>query len=102
MSRKDVAAKSSWSSDLVKKIAMDIGDAVIAHIEMMYPQAIAATPTTFARSVRNAISNEILAAIEVNDADEVVARIEDRKLARRRLRSGYRQMRTGAPPKTAG
>jgi hypothetical protein len=86
-----------WSRELVKQIAKDVGDAVATHIELMYPAAIAATPTTFPVSVRNCVFNEIMAAIEVHDAGQITARLANRKRARRELKSAYRRMR--AAPK---
>lgn len=95
-SEKIVPATSSWSRELVKEIAKDIGDAVVAHVEIMYPKAIAATPSTFKLSLRNTIFNEILSAVEVNDAGHVVARIGDRKRARKRIRADYRRLRAAS------
>lgn len=74
----------SWSRELIKEIARDIGDAAVVHVETMYPAAVEATPSTFKISLRNCIFNEILAAVDVNDAGQVVARIRDRKRAAER------------------
>ncbi len=82
-----------WSRELVKEIATDIGKEVVAHIEIMYPAAIAATPATFKTSVRNTVYNQIMAAIEVNDAGQIAARLKERKRARTKLTAAYRQMR---------
>jgi hypothetical protein len=95
---KNVPATTSWSRELVKDIAKDIGDAVVVHVETMYPAAVASTPSTFRTSLRNCIFNEILAAVEVNDAGGVVARIRDRQRARRKTRAFYRQLRTKPVP----
>src|ERR1700676_5350137 len=54
-----------WSKELVQAIAMDIGKDTVAYIEVMYPQAITATSSTFKLSIRNHIYNQIMAAIEV-------------------------------------
>jgi hypothetical protein len=85
--------ESQWSRELVKLIAKDVGDAVVTHIETMYPDAIAATPGTFPLSVQNCVFNEIMAAIEVNDAGQIAARLADRRRARRGLKTAYRKMR---------
>src|SRR5258708_5666957 len=77
--------ESRWSRELVKLIAKDVGDAVVTHIEIMYPAAFAATPGTFPLSVRNCIFNEIMAAVEVNDVGQIAARLADRRRARRVL-----------------
>ena len=84
---------SRWSRELVKLIAKDVGDAVVTHIETMYPAALAATPGTFPLSVRNCVFNEIMAAIEVNDAGQIATRLAVRKRARRGLKTAYRKMR---------
>ncbi len=85
--------ETTWSRDIIKAIAMDIGKEVVAYIEVMYPQAIEATPTTFKLSVRNCIYNEIMASIDVNDAGIIEARLRDRKKFRREWTGAYRRMR---------
>ena len=93
--------ETGWSRELVKQIAKDVGDAVATHVEIMYPTAVAAAPSTFLLSVRNCAINEIMAAIDVNDAGQIEARLANRKLARRRLKAAYRKLREddgGAKP----
>ncbi len=87
-------ANIQWSRDLVQQIAKDVGDAVVMHIEAMYPAALAAAPTSFQLSVRNTVINEIMAAIDVNDASQIVERLANRKRARRKLKAAYRKMRS--------
>ena len=89
----DPIAGLQWSRELIKQIAKDVGDAVVAHIEIAYPAAIAATPTTFPTSVRNCVFNEVMAAVTVNDADKIASRLAERKRARRSLKATYRKMR---------
>jgi len=88
------ATQGPWSRELIKEIALDIGKEVVAHIEVMYPAAIAATPGTFKTSVRNTVYNQIMAAIDVNDACEIAVRLKDRKRARSKLTAAYRKMRS--------
>ena len=64
---------------------MDIGKAVVEHIET----------STFKLSVRNCVHNEIMAALEVNDADAVRARLVDRKKDRRHRLRVHRLLREG-------
>jgi hypothetical protein len=71
-----------------------IGKEVVAHIEIMYPQAITAAPGTFKTSVRNTVYNQIMAAIEVNDAGGIAVRLKERKRARTKLTAAYRKLRT--------
>lgn len=82
---------------LVKEIAMDIGKDTVAYIEVMYPKAIEATPSTFNLSVRNHIFNQIMAAIEVTDEGKIRARLKDRKKFRRWWVGVYRKIRRARP-----
>lgn len=68
---------------LIRAIAMDIGKEVVAYIEVMYPEAIEHTSSTFKLSVRNCIHNQIMAALEVSEEGAVIARLEERKKFRR-------------------
>lgn len=83
----------NWSRDLVKAIAEDIGRDTVAYIEVMYPDAIKATSSTFKLSVRNHIYNQIMDAIEVNDAGQVMARLHDRANFRKWWVGVYRKLR---------
>jgi hypothetical protein len=86
-----------WSREVVEEIARDIGDAVLAHVETMYPSAIQATPSTFKISLRNCVRNEIIAAVSVNDAVQAIARIRERKRFRRKTRANFSRMRNASP-----
>ena len=80
--------------EIISAIAMDIGKEVIHHIETMYPKAIEATArSSFKLSVRNCVHNEIMAAIQVNDEGEIVARLMRRKDHRRKIKAAYRKIR---------
>lgn len=87
------ASPGSWDRELVKAIAMDIGKEVVAYIEVQYPEAIEAASSTFKLSVRNCIYNQIMAAIEVNDAGQIAARLDTRKKFRRQWTAAWRKIR---------
>lgn len=87
------AAEVPWSKELVSAIAMDIGKAAVHHLEIMYPAAIAACPSTMKLSLRNTIHNEIMAAIEINDEGQIVARLRERKEHRRKIKAAYKNFR---------
>lgn len=97
LTRRDVPAiqTTEWSEELIKAIAMDIGKEVVAYVEVMYPKAIEATSSTFKLSLRNCIYNQIMAAIKVNDAGQIEARLKDRKAFRRWWVGAYRKIRKG-------
>ncbi len=81
------------SRDIVKEIAMDIGKAVVAYVAVQYPEAIKATASTFSLSLRNCIYNEIMAALETIDEDEIRARLEERRKFRRKWTAAWRKIR---------
>ncbi len=88
--------KDPTADELIKLIAKDIGDEILAYVEVMYPAAIEATPSTFKISLRNSIYNQIMAAVKVGDAGQITARLEVRKQFRHRWVNAYRKMRGGA------
>jgi hypothetical protein len=91
----NLPATISISEALVRAIAMDIGKAVVHHIETMYPAAIEATPkSTFGLSVRNTVYNEIVDAIKVTDESEIKERLARRKSQRRKSKAVWRNIRT--------
>lgn len=81
------------SKDLFKAVADDIAKEVSHHIEIMYPAAVKAASSTFLLSVRGCVYNEIMAAIDVDGADQTVARLEFRKRFRRYSKAQYRAIR---------
>lgn len=94
LTRRDMPAiqTTEWSEELIKAIAMDIGKDTVAYVEVMYPQAI--VNSGFKLSLRNHIYNEIMAAIKVNDAGQIEARLKDRRAFRRWWANAYRKIRT--------
>lgn len=88
------AAEPSWSRELVKEIAMDVGKSVCAHIEVMYQPAVQAASSTFLLSVRNSIHNEIMAALDgPSDETAIRARLAERKKWRREWKAMWRRIR---------
>lgn len=79
--------------DLIKLIAMDIGKDVCAYIEVMYPEAVKATSSTFLLSVRNSIHNQIMASLETTNEADILARLEKRKIWRRKWKAHYKKIR---------
>lgn len=81
---------------LVKAIAMDIGKAVVAYIDVQYPEAAKACSATFRLSLRNCIYNEIMAALEVTDEGKIIARLQERKTWRRKYKAMWKKIRSAA------
>lgn len=73
---------------------MDIGKDVCAYIEVMYPQAVKATSSSFLLSVRNSIHNEIMAALETTDEAGIRSRLAERKKFRREWKAQWKRIRS--------
>ncbi len=100
MSELPVIPDKELPDNIIKEIAMDIGKATVAYIEVMYPEAIKATSSTFKLSVRNHIYNDIMAAIKVNDEGQIIRRLDERKKFRRQWLKNYRDLRKPTPTTT--
>lgn len=81
------------SRDVIKMIADDIGKEVASHIETMYPDAVTATSKNMLLSVRGCVHNEIMAALGEITEEAILARLEQRKIDRRRHRAVWRKLR---------
>lgn len=88
-----VSDAPKWSDEIIRQVAMDIGKETVAYVEVMYPAAIEATSSTFKLSLRNHIYNEIMAAIQISDEGQIIARLHDRKKFRRWWIGSYRKHR---------
>ena len=80
-------------TDVIQEIAMDIGKAAAAHIEIMYPNAVLATSPSMLVSLRNTVYNEIMAALDLTDEDAIRSRLERRKLWRRQHKAAAKKVR---------
>ena len=81
------------SKELIKAIAMEIGKGTVAYVEVMYPEAIKATSSTFKLSLRNHIYNDIMAIAELNTEQTIRQNLQDRSSFRERWVAMYRKMR---------
>ena len=79
-----LSTKQDIDRELIARVAMDIGKSAVSHLRTMYPNAFDAMPRSGRLSLRNHIHNEIMAALEVIDADEIERRLERRSKDRRR------------------
>lgn len=92
---KSIIQSNNPTKAIIRAIAVDIGKDAVHHLEIMYPSAFAALPASGKTSLRNCIHNQIMAAIEVTDEGQIIARLADRKLFRRKQSASYRKMRKG-------
>ena len=89
-----VAVARDPTKALVEAIAVDIGKEVVAYLEVMYPDVHKAMSSGCKLSLRNLIHNEIMAAIQVTDEGQIIARLQDRKKFRRAWTAAYRRIRS--------
>lgn len=82
---------------LIAEIAKDIGASTVSHLRIMYPEAFAALPESGRISLRNHVRNQIMAALDTTDVDEVRARLDRRKMERRAMHKAYDDLRKGKP-----
>jgi hypothetical protein len=73
--------------DGIKAVAMDIGKNVSCYIEVMYPESVKASSSTFLLSVRNSIYNEIMHAL-TSDSN-----VEQSLARNRKFRKEIRELR---------
>jgi DNA topoisomerase IB len=78
---------------LISEVAMDIGKEAVSHLRTMYPAAYAALGKSGAVSLRNTVHNQIMAALDTTDADEIAARLERRRKHRREMHRQYDEQR---------
>jgi hypothetical protein len=79
---------------LVAEIAMDLGKEAVSHLRVQYPAAYAALGPSGRTSLRNHIFNQIMAALEVIDAEEIKTRLERRRADRRKRHRALDAIRT--------
>jgi hypothetical protein len=83
---------------LISEIAMDIGKEMVAYLEVQYPDVFAVMNGGCKLSVRNHIHNDIMAALDTIDVNEIRARLELRRRRRREWLKAYRDIRKGKTP----
>jgi len=91
--RKSSIEKQDADRELISRVALDIGKEAVSHLRIGYPDAFNALPKSGHLSLRNTIHNEIMAALEVIDANEIECRLELRTKHRRRMHAFYKSIR---------
>lgn len=59
------------TDDAIKALALAVGKNTVAYVEVMYPEAFAATSSTFRVSLRNHIYNDIMAVTKLHTEAEI-------------------------------
>lgn len=77
---------TSPTDTAIRKIAMDVGKKVVAHIGRAYPEIFAVVAKTAKLSIRNATYNAIMAALDAADKGQDAQQIERNTVHRRKMR----------------
>lgn len=85
MTAETLPAKRDMDRALIAEIAMDIGKEAVSHLRVQYPAAYKALGKSGAMSLRNCVHNQIMAALETSDADEIADRLKQRRAFRRKM-----------------
>jgi len=91
--KKPEASQRELDRKLISEVAMDIGKEMVAYLEVMYPDVFFSMNSGCKLSIRNHIHNDIMAALDTTDADEIEARLERRRIFRRNWVAQYRKIR---------
>lgn len=74
------------TDEAIRKIAMDVGKQVVAHIETMYPKMFEVVPKSAKLSIRNVTHNAIMAAVNAADKGQDEKLIQGNEAHRRTMR----------------
>lgn len=86
-------ADAGISRELIQAMAMQIGKDTVAYVEVMYPEAIKATSSTFKLSLRNHIYNEIISLSRLSDEATIRARLATDEKFRKEWLAQWRKIR---------
>jgi hypothetical protein len=89
----NLPAKPDPDRALIGEVAMDIGKEAVSHLRIQYPAAFAALGPSGQLSLRNFVHNQIMAALDTVDADEIRRRLDERRAHRRKMHKFYDQIR---------
>lgn len=72
---------------------MQIGKDIVAYVEVMYPEAIKSTSSTFKLSLRNSIHNAIVSIADLHDEPSIRNRLAGNEAHRKKWVGMWRKMR---------
>lgn len=81
------------SRDLIKALAEAVGRDLAAYVEVMYPEAMAATNSGFKVSLRNHVYNDIMHVSTLHTEAEIRAWLKANDAHRKQWLGAYRKMR---------
>lgn len=82
------------TEEIVRRIAMDVGKEVVAHIEWAYPDMFKVVAAKSARlSIRNATYNAIMSAVRAADEGRAEQQIDRNEKHRRFIRREQKKWR---------
>jgi len=81
------------SRDLIKAMAMAVGKNAVAYVEVMYPEAIKATSSTFKLSLRNHINNDIMHVATLHTEADIRKWLAENEAHHKRWLAMWRKIR---------
>lgn len=91
-SHRRVAPAQDKAKALNSAIAMDCGKEMVAYLEVMYPDVFEKMNSGCRISIRNHIHNDIIAALEIQGAENHMERLQERARFRREWLATYRNL----------
>lgn len=85
---------------LISEIAMDVGKELVAYLEVQYPDVFKAMNSGCKLSIRNHVHNDIMAAVETVNAEDIKLRLARRRKERRDWLRRWRRIRAMGEPAT--
>lgn len=92
-SHRRVAPAQDKAKALNRAIAMDCGKEMVAYLEVMYPDVFEKMNSGCRLSIRNHIHNDIIAALEIQGAENHMERLQERARFRREWLKNNRDYR---------
>lgn len=86
-------SRPDQTANLIKAMAMAVGKNLIAYIEVMYPEAIKATSSTFKTSMKNHVYNDIMHVTTLHTEAEIRAWLTENEAHHKRWLGMWRKMR---------
>lgn len=84
--------------DLIKAMAKAVGTNLIAYLEVMYPEAIKATSSTFKTSMKNHVYNDIMMVAKLHTAPEIEKWLAENEAHHKRWLAQWRKIRKMKTP----
>ena len=90
------------SRELIQAMAEAVGKDLAAYVEVLYPEAMAATSSTFKLSLRNHVYNDIMHVSTLHTEADIRAWLKSNEARRKAWLAAYRKVRRAKPSSQTG